>query len=106
MSWKAIKDRFFTRMVYKNLPFIFFLGILGILYIANAHSSEKKMRKIQQMTVDLREYKWKYMAVKSDLMFSSTESEIARRVKPAGLQSAAKPPKRFGGKKKKKVTNE
>jgi hypothetical protein len=86
MSLKALKKRFVTRLVYRNLPFIYFLAVLGLVYIANAHSSEKKMRNIQKLTTELREYKWQYMSVKADLMYISTQSQIERQVAGLGLK--------------------
>jgi hypothetical protein len=64
----------------KNIPFIGFLALLGIVYIWNSHSAEKKLRKIEMLKKDVKESKWKYMQVKKDIMFEGTESRLAKKV--------------------------
>lgn len=73
--------------VLKNLSFVGFLGFVAIIYIANAHYSEKKIRQIQAMEQDIRELRWKYMSLKSEVMYNSKQSEIAKDVEPNGLKS-------------------
>lgn len=81
-----------TFMMIKNLPFIFFLGFLGIIYIANAHYAEKEVRKIQNLQHELKEERWRYMSLKSDLMYHSKHSEIAQQVKELGLRDLKEKP--------------
>ena len=57
-------------LIFRNLTFVLFLGFLGIIYIANAHYSEKKVREIQALQDDIKELRWRYMAARADLMYS------------------------------------
>ena len=39
------------------LPFLFFLTVLGMLYIANKHYAEKNIRQIEKINKELKELK-------------------------------------------------
>ena len=69
-----------TRMIYKNLPYLYFLTAMGVLYIGNVHFAERNVRKVQALQHELREERWRYMTIKSDLMYQSTPTMIERSV--------------------------
>ncbi|HQW03812.1 MAG: hypothetical protein IPN60_03540 [Saprospiraceae bacterium] len=69
-----------TKMIYKNLPFLYFLCGLGVIYIGNVHFAERNVRKVQALQHELREQRWRYMTVKSELMYQSTPTMIERSV--------------------------
>lgn len=71
--------------VLKNLNFILFLVCIGIVYIANAHYSDKMIRKIQAQEQEIKELRWNYMDFKSQLMYASKNSEVAKTLEPYGL---------------------
>lgn len=73
-------------LIFRNISFVLFLGFLGVVYIANAHYSEKKVREIQSLQDEIKELRWRYMAARADLMYSLKESEVAKTVKPLGLK--------------------
>ena len=79
----------------RNLPYVFFLIFLAMLYIANAHMADKKIRKIDAMREEIKELNWRYMSVKSDLIYQGTYSEISSSVKKSGLSTAGKFPKKL-----------
>jgi hypothetical protein len=81
--------------VIRNLPFIFFIAIIGIVYIANAHYAEKNVREIDQIEKQLNELRWEYMTTKSQLEFISKQSEVAKMVAPGGLKELREPPKKI-----------
>ena len=72
-------------MILKNLPYILFLGLLATVYIANAHYSEKKVRQIQQLQNEVKELRWNYMSIKSDLMYNSKRSEVVKQAEALDL---------------------
>src|SRR5258706_16369170 len=86
--------------VIRNLPFIFFLATIGIIYIYNAHYMEKNVREIDQIEKQLNELRWEYMTTKSQLEYLSKQSEVARMVEPAGLKELREPPKKITASKK------
>ena len=81
--------------IIRNLPFIFFLAAIGILYIANAHYMEKNIREIDQIEKRLYELRWEYMTTKSELEYLSKQSEVAKMVEPSGLKELRQPPKKI-----------
>ena len=74
------------------LPKILFALVLGIVYISNTHHAEKTVRKINAIQADVEDLRADYTTLKSDLMFASKQSEVARKVKDYGLKESINPP--------------
>lgn len=74
------------------LPKIFFVVALGLVYIGNTHYAEQTVRKIDVMQVEVEDLRADYTTLKADLMFSSKQSEVARKVSPFGLEESLTPP--------------
>jgi hypothetical protein len=81
--------------VIRNLPFIFFLATIGILYIANAHYAELSVRETSDIEKRLNELRWEYMTTKSELEYMRKQSEVARMVAPEGLNELRQPPQKI-----------
>lgn len=76
----------------KVLPKILFLVVLVLFYIGNTHYAERTIRKIEKLKVHVEDLRADYTTLKADLMFSSKQSEVAKRVEPIGLQESMKAP--------------
>jgi hypothetical protein len=76
----------------KYLPKILFVMLLGILYISNTHHAEKTVRAINAIQAEVEDMRADYTTLKSDLMYASKQSEVARRVKEYGLKESLTPP--------------
>ena len=74
------------------MPFLFFLTVLGMLYIANKNYSEKNIRQIEKINKELKELKWEHLTAKSELVSKSKQSEVAKMTKPFGVNEAVVPP--------------
>ena len=74
------------------LPKIIFVLVLGLIYIGNTHYAEQTVRKINIMQVEVEDLRADYTTLKADLMFSSKQSEVARKVKAFGLKESLIPP--------------
>jgi hypothetical protein len=74
--------------VFGNLPYVFFLFFLGVIYIANANFADKQVRKIQGLEKEIKDVKWRYNAAKADLMLNTKQSEVEQMVQPYGLRSS------------------
>jgi len=74
------------------LPKILFVLFLGLMYIGNTHYAEKTVRKINLIQVEVEDLRADYTTLKSDLMFSGKQSEVARKVRPFGLKESLIPP--------------
>ena len=77
--------------VLQNLPFVFFLGFLAIVYIANAHYSDRKLREIQALQSDVQSLKREYNSLRSQIMFESRYSEVATQLRSQELRSSDAP---------------
>jgi len=78
---KLFRNFFAGGLVLKNLPFIYFAGVLALIYIANAHSAEKKVREIHRLREEVKELRWHYMSFKSEFLFSSSPTQLVNDVK-------------------------
>lgn len=83
------------RAIVQNMPFILFLSAMALLYIANSHLAEKKIRRINKLGREIKELKWEYINVKSELMFRSKMSEVSKSVEPLGLKQLNAPPQKI-----------
>lgn len=71
--------------LYRNLPFVYFLAFLGVIYIALGHYAERNMRKIDKLQDRLQEQRWQYMSVHSEVMREGSRSQISGIVSQSGL---------------------
>ncbi len=107
MWWKRAKQREFIEVpdkkrdwrprvnyswIVNHLPFLLFLFVLAILYIANGHYAVKNIREINALQTQVKELHWHYLDQKSKLMFRSKMSEVSGQVAPYGLKVANTPP--------------
>ncbi len=76
------------------VPKIVFVMVLGLLYIGNTHHAEKTVRKINNIQAEVEDLRADYTTLKSDLMFSSKQSEVAKKVKAFGLKESVSPPQK------------
>jgi hypothetical protein len=74
------------------LPKILFVVGLALVYIGNTHYAEKTVRKINHIQAEVEDLRADYTTLKSDLMFASKQSEVARKVKSLGLKESLTPP--------------
>lgn len=82
-------------LIANNLRYIFFLAFIAVIYIANARYAERSMRQLNTIQSELKELRWQYMTSKSKLMIRSKQSEVAKMVKPLGLEELNEPPKKI-----------
>src|ERR1700744_2699886 len=80
------------RWVMKNIGFFLFLAALAVIYIYNGHYADKISRDINRTSKELNELQYEYKTLKSEVMFRSKQSELARAVQPFGLHPLTQPP--------------
>lgn len=78
--------------IVKNLPFFLFLALLAVIYIYNGHYADKVERDIGRTGRELQELQYEYKSLKSEVMFRSKQSELAKAVAPFGLKELSNPP--------------
>lgn len=76
----------------KYIPQILFITFITIFYIGNNHFSEKSTREIEKLETEVEELRADYTSLKADYMFSSKQSEVARKVNKMGLVENKTPP--------------
>src|SRR5215471_15669367 len=78
--------------IVKNIPFFLFLAALAVIYIYNGHYADKIVRNIGKTSNELKELQYEYKTLKSEVMFRSKQSELAKAVEPFGLKELVSPP--------------
>lgn len=87
---------FFNKdQVVKLMPFILFLTLLIVFYIANSYYAERTIRNIDKVKKEIRENRAEFISVRSEMMFRSNQSQIAKAVVPLELKEATEPPKKI-----------
>jgi hypothetical protein len=90
---KTIRKRWFNHQwMVKNIPFFLFLASLAVLYIFNGHYSDKTIKDINKTGKEVKELQYEYKTLKSEVMFRSKQSELAKAVEPLGLKEITEPP--------------
>jgi hypothetical protein len=69
----------------RNIGFFLFLAVLAVVYIANGHMSDNRIRKINETARALKDLQYEYKTLKSEMMFKSRESEMVKAAAPLGL---------------------
>ncbi len=76
----------------KYMPQVLWVTVLIILYIANAHYTEKTIRKIDKSKFEVEDLRTEYTTLKAGYMFDSKQSEVARKIADYGLVESKNPP--------------
>jgi len=75
-----------------HLPFMLFLALIAVFYIANGYYADDKIREVNRVGNQLKELRSEYISTKSELMFASKQSEVARAAENLGLKEPVVPP--------------
>jgi hypothetical protein len=76
----------------RNLPYFLFLTFLAVIYIYNGHYADRVVRDIGKTGRELQELQYEFKSLKSEVMFRSKQSELAKAVEPFGLKPLSSPP--------------
>ena len=87
--------RFDEKNWFNNLPLVLFIAMLGVLHVANNHTAENKIRQMNKLEQDIKELRWTYMTAKSELMYKSKQSEVAKMVEEMCLKEFCSRNKEF-----------
>ena len=88
-EWRRL---FGYRWIVKNVPYFLFLSVLAVVYIYNGHYADKTIRNINTVSRELKELQYEYKTLKSEVMFRSKQSELAKSVSEQGLKELVAPP--------------
>jgi len=86
-------DQLFEKGIpLEYLPKVLFCTGLVIVYIANGHYAERTARRIDKLKQDVEDLRADYITMKSDYMYQSKQSEIAKRAEVLGIYESDVPP--------------
>lgn len=85
----------FSQWVFNNLPFVFFVFFLSLIYIFNANFSNRQVKRIQIAEREIKDLQWKYNKIKSDVMLNTKQSDVEKQVEVLGLHSSNQRTKRI-----------
>ena len=71
--------------ITRQFPFVIFLVIMGLLMITNRYRSEKVIREIEVLQDTIDDLRSQSITNAARLMYMSKPSEVAQKVKDAGL---------------------
>ncbi len=86
-----------SEALIQNLPFISFLVLLSLIYIGIGYSAEGSVRQINKDKNELKEMRSEYITIKSDLMYTTKQSELIKVLQEKGfvLEESFQPPKKI-----------
>lgn len=87
--------------IVQKLPFLLFLTLLAVVYIANGHWADNTIRDINKTAREVKELQFEYKSLKSEEMFRSRESQIVEAASSLGLRLPEEPPMPLLGDQKK-----
>lgn len=93
---------FDRNQVVRAMPFILFVTVLIIGYIANSYYAERMVRDINKTKTELKEKKAEHISVQSAFISDSKQSTVAKSVEPMDIKESTEPPHLIRGDKNKK----
>jgi len=77
-----------------NFPFVFFLAFLAVCYIANGYYADDQVRKVNNLSNEIKELRTQYIVEKDSLVIKSKQTEVAKSlaIKQTGIVESVMPP--------------
>jgi hypothetical protein len=76
---------------FRMFPFLLFLSLLAFIYITNDFTLESKVREISRLQKEVKELRYEYISVKSNLITISKQSQLAKRLEKLGIKENKEP---------------
>jgi hypothetical protein len=86
---------FNRNQVVHLMPFILFVSLLIIGYIANSYYAERMIREIDKTKTELKEKRAEYISTMSRLMYQANQSEVAKVLAPYEIKESTEPPSKI-----------
>lgn len=91
LDWRKLLDRISYKGIVNNVPFLAFLVLLCVAYIANNHEAIETQRELDKQQKLLKELHWRHMDVQSRLMNAGMEAEVIKRGAAIGMKPLMMP---------------
>lgn len=76
----------------RNAPLAFFIFAWILIAIANNYMAQRKAKHIDQVKREIKDLRDEYISTKSQLMYSTKMSEVARKLQSRGIKEPIHPP--------------
>lgn len=86
---KLIENAF--GFIQKHLSYVFFLFILCMVYIWNNQLSQSLITSMNKKAKELKEMRWDYLTIQSDLMYKGKLSQVEKTANEIGLYEITNP---------------
>lgn len=90
-AWDKMVDKITYKGMVRNMPYLIFLALLAIIYIANNNHAIALVRAVDNKKKELKELRWRYMDLQSRLMYQTSESQLKLKTEQLGLQPLKEP---------------
>ena len=91
MSWRNRLEKISYNSIVNNVPYLLFIALLCVLYIANTSRAVSLIREITKKKQEVKELRWQYLDIQSRLMKATSETELINRAAALGLKPLDKP---------------
>ena len=90
-DWRSLVDKVSYKAIVNNIPFLAYVVLLCVLYISNSHRAIEIQREINTRNDSLKEMRWKYLDMKSQLMYVKSETQVIKKAENIGLKPSLLP---------------
>lgn len=90
-NWRGLVEKITYNGIVRNIPYLLFLALLGVLYISNSSRAVSLTRELAKKNKEIQELRWQYLDAQSTLMKATSESELTKRSQAIGLKPLEKP---------------
>lgn len=91
-DWRALVDKLSYRGIVGNVPYLAFVALLCVYYINSNKKAVEVQRELNEQNKVLKELRWEYMDVKSQMMYAQMETEVIKSAADIGLMPMTLPP--------------
>lgn len=95
----GIQDFVSYAQVLHNFIFVVAIVFIGVIEIFNTHLAVRLNRGITKKKEVIKELRWEFMTVKTEMNQKSKQSELQKVLEPIGLKTLQEPPKKIEVKK-------
>ena len=90
-DWRAFRKKISYKKMLGAIPYISFLALLAVIYIANNHHAVEVQRELNKRQKELKQLRWRDMDTKTRLMNAGMETKIIQSAQPLGLEPLTLP---------------
>jgi hypothetical protein len=85
-DWKTLVEKISYKAIVSNVPYLAFVALLCVLYINNSQRAVEMQRELNKQNKVLKELRWRYMDMKTQLMYARMETQVIKSASVLGLK--------------------